>query len=448
MLKIGEFSKLAHVTVKTLHHYEQVGLFKPAWIDRYTGYRYYSARQLPRINRILALKDLGFSLEQVLTLLDRELDAVRLREMMAQKQAELAQHIQAEQSRLEQVALRLQQIEMEGKAALPEVVLKPAPAMWVAALRSTMPPAEMPARREVLRRHLFDWTRAQMLRCTGDWMTLWLSPEYRETSVELDVAVIIDDRSTGQSRPSASPAGPGMPVLRRLPAIEALACAASPAQPAELSQTYSAIYAWMDTHGYRAASPMRELYLADEGSEACPMVEVQIPLEPVLSTKTRTVIAKKETLMEYTLIEKPALTVVGMLYEGGNPNNEIGATWMRFNQRSAEIKNALEEAAYGVCVTRPDLPQGAFEYLCGFAVSKLEDVPAGMVVRNLPATRYAVFKHVGPLESLRATYNAIYQQAMPKSGLEINGMFDMEVYTDEFKDFAPDSVFYIYVPVK
>jgi DNA-binding transcriptional MerR regulator len=57
MIKIGDFSKLAHVTVKTLHHYGELGLLPPAHIDRYTGYRYYSLEQLPRLNRILALKE-------------------------------------------------------------------------------------------------------------------------------------------------------------------------------------------------------------------------------------------------------------------------------------------------------------------------------------------------------------------------------------------------------
>ena len=69
MFKIGDFSRLAQVSVKALRYYGKLGLLKPAWIDRYTGYRYYTAEQLPRLNRILALKDLGFSLEQIKQLL-------------------------------------------------------------------------------------------------------------------------------------------------------------------------------------------------------------------------------------------------------------------------------------------------------------------------------------------------------------------------------------------
>ena len=60
MLKIGDFARIARVTVKTLRHYACEGLLEPVYIDRYSGYRYYTLDQLPTLNRILALKDLGF----------------------------------------------------------------------------------------------------------------------------------------------------------------------------------------------------------------------------------------------------------------------------------------------------------------------------------------------------------------------------------------------------
>ena len=67
MLKIGEFSKFGQVSVKALRHYDELGLLAPARIDRFTGYRYYALDQLPRLNRILAFKDLGFSLDEMAT---------------------------------------------------------------------------------------------------------------------------------------------------------------------------------------------------------------------------------------------------------------------------------------------------------------------------------------------------------------------------------------------
>ncbi|MCB0238262.1 MAG: MerR family transcriptional regulator, partial [Anaerolineae bacterium] len=69
MYKIGEFSRLSRITVKTLRHYDEAGLLRPAYVDRFSGYRYYSAGQLPDLYQILSLKDLGLSLEQIRTLL-------------------------------------------------------------------------------------------------------------------------------------------------------------------------------------------------------------------------------------------------------------------------------------------------------------------------------------------------------------------------------------------
>ena len=71
-LKIGEFSKLMQVTVKTLRHYEQMGLLLPDEVDRWTGYRYYTIEQMQRLNAIRELKDMGFSLEEIKDLYDDE----------------------------------------------------------------------------------------------------------------------------------------------------------------------------------------------------------------------------------------------------------------------------------------------------------------------------------------------------------------------------------------
>lgn len=60
MLKIGDFSKLSRVSVRMLRHYDEIGLLKPAKIDPFTDYRYYSEAQLPMICRITSLKDMGF----------------------------------------------------------------------------------------------------------------------------------------------------------------------------------------------------------------------------------------------------------------------------------------------------------------------------------------------------------------------------------------------------
>jgi len=87
MFQIGEFSKIARVSPRQLRHYEALRLFAPKHIDPITGYRYYSARQLPRLNRIIVLKELGLSLDQVGRLLEKDISPGEIHGMLMMKKA-------------------------------------------------------------------------------------------------------------------------------------------------------------------------------------------------------------------------------------------------------------------------------------------------------------------------------------------------------------------------
>src|SRR5258707_10131095 len=139
VLKIGEFARVNQVSIATLRHYDQCGLLKPVALDPDTGYRYYSLHQLPRLNRILALKELGFSLEQIARLLEGDLSLEQLRGMFTLKQAQTQQMIDAEQARLMRIAARLRQIEQEGKMPAYEVLLKQVDALLFACVRGIVP---------------------------------------------------------------------------------------------------------------------------------------------------------------------------------------------------------------------------------------------------------------------------------------------------------------------
>ena len=82
MFSIGAFAKYGGVSVRMLRHYDAVGLLRPAHVDPHTGYRFYEADQLARLNRVIALKELGLTLDQVRAILDGELAAGELRGML------------------------------------------------------------------------------------------------------------------------------------------------------------------------------------------------------------------------------------------------------------------------------------------------------------------------------------------------------------------------------
>lgn len=156
----------------------------------------------------------------------------------------------------------------------------------------------------------------------------------------------------------------------------------------------------------------------------------------------------QERIMEIQIKEIPAFTIIGVRYQGNNKNNEIADVWTKFNERQKEIGNFAGEGAYGICSIPAGLPEGEFEYICALPVSKVDDLPEGIVTRNYPAMRVAVFEQRGSYENLRKTYSNIYKKWLPEAGLQpLENGFDLEVYDDKFKGFAPDSVMYIYVPI-
>lgn len=153
--------------------------------------------------------------------------------------------------------------------------------------------------------------------------------------------------------------------------------------------------------------------------------------------------------MEPKFVTKPAFKAVGMSYVGKNQNGEIGQMWGRFIPRLNEPKRINPAASYGLCFSEAkDAKEGEFEYVAAVEVADDRDIPAGMVYREVPEQKYAVFTHYGKLEKLGETYEYIYNTWLPQSGLQVHpGKFDMEVYTADFTPGSDDSKLYIYVAI-
>jgi DNA-binding transcriptional MerR regulator len=137
MFKIGDFSKLSQVSSKALRYYDDIGLLKPDHTDRFTGYRYYTVEQLPRLNRIIVLKELGFSLEQIMELLEDDIPNEQIQGMLRMKQAEIERHIEDEQQRLLRIQTRLQQ--MITPEMPYDIIVKHLPQSHVLSIRERIP---------------------------------------------------------------------------------------------------------------------------------------------------------------------------------------------------------------------------------------------------------------------------------------------------------------------
>jgi effector-binding domain-containing protein len=268
MFKIGDFSKLSRVSVKTLRYYDEVGLLKPARIDGFTGYRFYSVDQLPRLNRILALKDLGFSLEQIAGLLKEGLPPSELRGMLRLKQGELQQQVDEQQSRLARVEARLKQIEQESTMSTYDVVLKRIEAQTVAAVRETIPTYGDIGQ---LFNKLFAQLGQQGIRPAGPPLAIYYDTEYRDQGADVEVAA-----------PVAAPFVGKEVTARQLPGNDAMACLLHQGSYDTFGQSYTALMTWIETNGYHVAGPSREIYLRgpESGNDTSSyMTEIQIPVE-------------------------------------------------------------------------------------------------------------------------------------------------------------------------
>jgi DNA-binding transcriptional MerR regulator len=124
MFSIGEFAQHGRVSVRMLRHYDAIGLLRPACVDPVTGYRSYQASQLAQLNRVIALKDLGFTLQQVQEIMAEQVSAAELRGMLRLRRAEIQSRIDAETSRLARVEARLATIEDEARVPVDGVVIK------------------------------------------------------------------------------------------------------------------------------------------------------------------------------------------------------------------------------------------------------------------------------------------------------------------------------------
>ena len=132
MFGIGDFASHGRVSVRMLRHYDAIGLLRPAYVDPATGYRSYQAGQLARLNRVVALKELGFTLTEVRSIVDDQVSPEELRGMLRLRQAELRERIDADEARLRQVEARLRIIETEGAMPSDDIQVKSLPAVRVA----------------------------------------------------------------------------------------------------------------------------------------------------------------------------------------------------------------------------------------------------------------------------------------------------------------------------
>ncbi|MEU4697111.1 MerR family transcriptional regulator [Nonomuraea dietziae] len=254
MFSIGDFARLGLVSVRMLRHYDAIGLLRPAHVDPVTGYRSYQAGQLARLNRVVALKDLGFTLDQVSAILDDKVSAEELHGMVRLRRAQLEARINADLTRLRGVEARLRTIEREGVMGTDEVIVKKVAPVRVAQLSARaasydtedIGPVIQPLYRQICER-----LEAARVPMQGPGIAYYLPEDDGTVLVHATFPVNLD-LDDGKAH--------DFDVVD-LPPIEAAATIIHRGPMESVGPTFQTLAHWIEENGYQALGLAREVSL-------------------------------------------------------------------------------------------------------------------------------------------------------------------------------------------
>ena len=268
MFRIGEFSKLAQVSIRMLRYYDEVGLLTPAEVDKWTGHRLYSVKQIPRLNKILYLRDSGLNVSEIALALT--MDEQSLLAQLDKKRIEIENAIQAEQEKLRKIELTKSEIQ-GGKGELHyNISVKSIPAYQVLSLRKIVPNYYFEGD---LWKELSTFTEAQKIEITGNTFSIYYDTEFRETDVDIELCAPVKKMGKAK-RPFCFHMTEPVPYM---------ACTMVYGDFANIKGAYLAFAEWLQTNSkYKMSNPMRQIVHRGPWNENNPekyLIELQIPLE-------------------------------------------------------------------------------------------------------------------------------------------------------------------------
>jgi DNA-binding transcriptional MerR regulator/effector-binding domain-containing protein len=269
VITIGDFARLGRVSVRMLRHYDAISLLRPEHVDPRTGYRFYTRDQVRRLNRIVALKELGLRLDQVRAIVDESLTAVELRAMLRLRQAELEAQIRDSEQQLARVEARLRLIETEDTMTHPGITTKTVPATAVVGLTALaasathqdVGPVIQPLYPKVMQQ-----LAAAGVNPVGPSIAYYTpAPEESEDALCVHVTFPVAAESVPGLDRIDIPAAQVASVIHRGPMDG-------------VDDSYQLLHAWARDNGYTAAGSAREIYLEVHEDTTDWVTEIQLDI--------------------------------------------------------------------------------------------------------------------------------------------------------------------------
>ncbi len=269
MFKIGEFSKLTQVSIRMLRYYDETGLLKPAEIDQFTNYRLYSAKQIPALNKIIFLRNLGFQVSEIALIL-KQWDNAFIAQQLERKRMEIEDILKVEQEKLANIELAKQDIWREKIAINYNVIIKSIPSYQVFSLRRVV--FDYYAEGQ-LWQEMAAFAKQHNIAVSADTFTIYHDSDYREKQVDIEVCAPVEQM--GEAMQDF--------IFRTTESVPIMACTMVYGSFDHIAEAFLSFAGWLQDHNqYKMYGQSRQIVHRGPWNEKCPdryVTEIQIPLE-------------------------------------------------------------------------------------------------------------------------------------------------------------------------
>ena len=188
MFRIGQLASIYKISGKTLRYYDELGLLRPKYVDETTGYRYYTSSQIPILNEIFLLKEMGLSLKEITYLMKEEIDKdhTLLKGVLELKQLEFDRQIKELNEKKQTIELLKKKLDKNGGIELSSynVGIKPVEEMQVASLKASI---STYSTQEALWSELLEYLNKCRAKTGNERFTIYYDSVYKSDEIQVEI---------------------------------------------------------------------------------------------------------------------------------------------------------------------------------------------------------------------------------------------------------------------